>query len=239
MSTPTNEPVNKPVETRKRIVYSTFPDIRACGIIPYRMIDKNDSVSLEILLGYGVGYGTPTEIIDYTGYTILGGCRKEHEEPIDCAIREFTEETCGIFKTIELKTEMLRHPPLIVARSKYWAFFVNVDNLSYNMRAATSQFEQKINSAAYNDLPDEYKEMQSIKWVHYSMLSCQQKGVAQRMLRQMCLSGNFACRYLNSLIRQYIDDNFHRIRGVKVDLSLRRYCIQTYPRIRIQNISRR
>ena len=104
----------------------------SAGIIVYR---KNHKNSIDILLGLVNHYNS-------LKWTILGG-RKEWQDSverpetdIETALREFDEETAGIFKEMfiqkDMKNVLENSYSILLNKGKYRLFFVEAEKFDLN-----------------------------------------------------------------------------------------------------------
>lgn len=141
--------------------------ITSAGILVFRRNGNN----IEILMGL-------TKYYELTKWTTLGG-RKEiingHREPDhDTAIREFNEESAGVFselfKVKNMTNILQRSYNIVLNNGKYRLYVVDADfmNITKYFDNARDRFDEAMNNAV--NLPDCWKEMISIDWIPYTIL---------------------------------------------------------------------
>jgi 8-oxo-dGTP pyrophosphatase MutT (NUDIX family) len=138
--------------------------ITSAGIIFYR----NSGNNIKILMGK-----TMKTNPEMSKWTILGGRKELTDETLyDTAIREFDEETSGIFEVmlneVDLYSILKRSVNVRLNDRKYLLFIVSVDdhNLHTYMNGVDERFTKTLN---YN-LPHYMKEMCAISWMPYTTL---------------------------------------------------------------------
>lgn len=140
------------------------PTITSAGIIFYR----NSGNNIKILMGK-----TMKANPDMSKWTILGGRKEVTDETLyDTAIREFDEETSGIFSgmlnEIDLYSILKRSVNVRLNDRKYLLFIVSVDdeNLHSYMNGVDERFMKTIDYP----LPHYMKEMCALSWMPYTTL---------------------------------------------------------------------
>lgn len=135
-------------------------NIKGCGIIPFAIYKNN----VYFLLGKSKYYGLED----------LGGKRDKYESVIKCAVREFNEETVGLFKT---QKELIK-----IIKSKYMVQPIMLDNiyLTYLIKVKydpnlTDKYKL-INQYMKNHKKEikyqhGYFEMDELVWVNYNQLN--------------------------------------------------------------------
>jgi hypothetical protein len=138
--------------------------IKSAGILFYRT-NKNN---ISVLLGK-----TMREEEEKSKWSLLGG-RKEHKDKsvYDLAIREFNEESAGIFevmlKEVDLYEILERSVSIRVNRLKYVIFIVSIDD--ENLGEYTDYVYERFNRTLNEDLPPYMKEMCELDWMPYTTL---------------------------------------------------------------------
>ena len=203
------------------------PTTTSCGILFYKKVYGNGVYkhrNIQILMGVVNNEKYPDKIRQ----TILGGRKEECDmEDEDTAIREFNEESAGIFQQdlidgdeIDLK-KILRESPYFYLNDvkRYRLYIVNSDD--YNIEVKLTNVEQRFHDMMENkgdQLPKCMKEMKNIVWVPYTNLFNKYKVsyfISKCVSRNPEIISFFNQLYIETIVEDAINNNKDNIKVYK------------------------
>jgi len=95
------------------------------------------------------------------GWTTFSGKSKAGETPNDTAIREFAEETAGVFPEIDIAGVQ----PLVTHTPRGFAFYLFCVRVPRNPEHSTAFLHRRSLT-----LSPDYREMQQVAWIHVADL---------------------------------------------------------------------
>ena len=140
-------------------------DVTSSGILFYRKNATQNNV--QILMGL-------IKNLDGPKWTTLGGRKENNETDVETALREFFEETGGIFdvmyKEKNMKEILNRTMSILINNNRYRLYVIDVDEFRLNeyMNDISERFEKAMLN--HENLPDCMKEMISVNWIKYTTL---------------------------------------------------------------------
>lgn len=187
--------------------------VKASGILFYRKLNNN----IQVLLGLSKTYKPEINADRYTKWTILGGhCEKTDSSYEDTALREFYEETCGIFEDMTKKYDMLyimkQSLSIYISNSCYMLYIIDADKwkLSNYLDNPEYKFQIALSIDNSEELPEYMKEMSEISWLPYTTLFNKTKTshfIRQGISRNYEIINFFNNLYIDSVISFYIEKN--------------------------------
>jgi len=132
----------------------------AAGIIPYVKIPSgNNKPLIYFLLGYERG--------SWSGF--VGGYEDSDGNILNTAVREFNEETAGIFESnlLSIKNKLVKSP-CIISNTRNRKVYIWFLEMNPNLISQNLELQFLTNKKKYND--EHYKEKSMIKWFNIQQL---------------------------------------------------------------------